>query len=1166
MIQAWWTALFGRGGRKAFLPLRPGGKQGPQASGGGDGRARPAFSIARSLVVAFAAMASLSAWAAADLVLNHSDTPDPGPAGGIFTYTLRIDNNGPDPATGITLTDLLPPGSQFISATPSTGTCPTQPAVGSDGSVACSLGNLPFTSPVTSSVNVVIQLRLPTAGVWVNTATAGAATPDQNTANNINVANPTTAVDAADLAVVATPSVVNVAAGQTYTYTVASSNNGPNALPGDATQFISFTVPAGAAITTQPTGAGWSCTPASGSFPLTSGIVSCFRSGPLAAGAAAPALTVQAVTNVAGNVTVAFATGATKNDGSAMPDGNLANNTSNATVTSTAGSDVQIVKTAAPATVGVGSQVTYTLTPRLNGGISPVASGGAITVIDTLGPGLTFDSAAGTGWTCSAAGQVVTCTRPGPFAGNFTNMPTITIMATAASAGALSNSAAIDIPDFDPVPGNNVSTVGVTASNDADLRMNKSASLNPLVPNQAFNYSLSATNLGVLGIPAGQTISVTDTLPANVTITGAVTGTGWTCGVAGQTVTCTRPGPLNVNANTPAITIPARLTAAGTATNNACVSLVGAGRVDPVAANNCFGVTSTASGTEADLSIVKSVAAPSVVAGQNLTYTMVVTNAGPAPSTNVTLTDNLQSLVATGSLQSATPSQGTCTPAAPANGTTINLSCNFGTLNAGASANVVVVIRPSIAFTGTRVNVADVTSPQIGDPNRANNSSSVSSSVTAIVDVTVQKTATPATVPAGAPLTFVTTVRNQGPSTAQTVTMSDVLPANAAFIDLIAVTGGGTCAAPAAGTVGGNMNCSWATINNNTQQTVSYRMRPLGSAAGGTVTNSVAVATVTPETSLLNNTATTSTPVTTPQLDINVNKTDSVDPVDLGQTTTYTIRINNTGPSYGTNVVMTDVFPAPASVPTAVFSYQGALTVDTGGTCTQPAIGATAGTLSCTFPGLASGQTANVTYVMRAESLTVVGANSGTAFNDVAVRVNEPETTMANNSVTEATTARRNVVATDLGITKTVDRATATPGQALVYTLTVVNNGPAASVGAQLVDTVPAGMTVASAPGCVIAGATVTCPVGALAVGASRAFVVNATINTPYGGAPALTNTGVVDAPGDTNPANNSATAVTTVAGGGGVTAVPSLSTWALILLAMAVAVAGVGQGRRSRN
>jgi len=41
----------------------------------------------------------------ADLVVNHADSPDPGPAGGIFTYTLRIDNNGPNGAVGVTLTD-----------------------------------------------------------------------------------------------------------------------------------------------------------------------------------------------------------------------------------------------------------------------------------------------------------------------------------------------------------------------------------------------------------------------------------------------------------------------------------------------------------------------------------------------------------------------------------------------------------------------------------------------------------------------------------------------------------------------------------------------------------------------------------------------------------------------------------------------------------------------------------------------------------------------------------------------------------------------------------------------------------------------------------------------------------------------------------------------------
>ena len=65
-------------------------------------------------------------------------------------------------------------------------------------------------------------------------------------------------------------------------------------------------LPSGASITGVPTGAGWSCTPASG-YPINSGTVTCTRSGTLANGASAALLTVPAVANVNGTVTAAFA-------------------------------------------------------------------------------------------------------------------------------------------------------------------------------------------------------------------------------------------------------------------------------------------------------------------------------------------------------------------------------------------------------------------------------------------------------------------------------------------------------------------------------------------------------------------------------------------------------------------------------------------------------------------------------------------------------------------------------------------------------------------------------------------------------------------------------------------------------------------------------------------
>lgn len=1125
---------------------------------------RSLWMLALGLLISGAALAQ-----SADLVVNHSDSPDPGPAGGIFTYTLRIDNNGPNAANSVTLADTLPPGSSFVDVATTAGTC-TPPA---GGVINCVLGNIPFTAPVTSFVTVTIRVRLPTAGVWTNTATAGSATSDPNTSNNVNSIQGTTAVAASDLALAAVPSAATVTAGQAFSYALTSTNNGPDALPEDASQTISFTVPTGTSITGVPTGSGWSCVPASG-YPLSSGNIVCTRPGALGVGASAAVLTIPAVSNIAGTVTAAFAVAATKADASVMPDGDLANNTTTVNVTSNSGSDVSILKTASPTTVAQNSNVTYTLTPRLNGGEQPGAGGGLITVTDTLGAGLGFVSASGSGWNCGNVAQVVTCTRVGPYTGgNFTNMPAITVVATAVSLGSLSNTGTIAIPETDPVPANNTSSINIVSSNDADLRMTKAASVNPVVPNQDFNYTLTVRDLGPLAVLAGQTMSVTDTLPANISLTALPTGSGWTCShngaggfpIAGPvTITCNRAGPLSVNANAPAITVPARVTVAGAVLNNACVALTGTGPVDSNATNDCNGVTVTATATQADLHVISKTATPATVnAGENLTYVITVENLGPDAATNVTVTDTLASLVNTGGFQSVVASQGSCTPNTVTNGTSQNLSCNLGTLNAAATATVTVVVRPSIATSGNRSNTASIRSPDIGDPVLSNNSASVTSAVTAIADIAVSKTATPLSVPAGAPLTFVATVRNNGPSTAQTVSMSDTLPANAAFIAVTGVAGGGSCTTvPVAGAVGGNLVCGWASIASGSQVTVTYQVRPLSSAVGSNVVNNVAATTATAESTLANNSATTSTPVTAPQLDILINKVDSVDPVDLGQSTVYTITINNSGPSYGTNVVMTDIFPAPGASPTATFSYQGALTVNAGGVCVEPAIGVTSGTLTCTFPGLASGQSAVVTYAMRAESLTVPGATSGTAFNRASVTVDEVETTNANNTVTHDTTARRFSVITDLGVTKTVAAGTLVAGANIDYSIRVVNNGPVASDGAQVIDVLPAGVSFVSAAGCVHLAGTVTCPVGPLAVGADRVFALKVQVNTPYNGAIPLVNTATVDAPGDPVPGNNTSTASLSPLIGE-VMPVPTLSEWALLVLTGLVLLGGLMGVRR---
>ena len=118
---------------------------------------RAAAAFAFAVVTGFATSAAAQQ---ADLVVNQLDSPDPGPAGGVFTYTVRVDNNGPNAAIGVTFSDTLPPGSTFIGAVPTAGSCGAPVA----GVLSCALGNLAFLSNAT----VTLRVRLPTPGVWTD--------------------------------------------------------------------------------------------------------------------------------------------------------------------------------------------------------------------------------------------------------------------------------------------------------------------------------------------------------------------------------------------------------------------------------------------------------------------------------------------------------------------------------------------------------------------------------------------------------------------------------------------------------------------------------------------------------------------------------------------------------------------------------------------------------------------------------------------------------------------------------------------------------------------------------------------------------------------------------------------------------------------------------------
>lgn len=1122
-------------------------------------RAARAPRLAKALglvLLPFAFAASSAAWAqSADMVFSQHNVDPAGSitAGSRATFTLKITNNGPDLAQGVILTDTLPPNSTFVSMTFPGGSC--SPLAGSPPTqYQCALGDIPFDP--SGGVEVKLVLDFPNAGYEQNTGQLAATTPDSNLANNTSSVG-TTVVVATNLRLTATSVADDDAiAGAPIDFTLKIDNPGRYPLAAGEKPTVKFDVPAGVTLTGIPNGEGWACTPPAANYPIsnppaTNTAITCTRDDALPSGAAFPEITVPAVGNVNGTVTADF--GVTFNHA----DGNPADNTQTVSVPLVDGTDMAIDKTVNTngGAVSPGGRVRYTLQAIQNGGVSPTD----VTIVDTLPAGITYDPATfnpPAPWQCDWSDQSLTCVYPGQYTGGaFTKLPSISFDAIVGAGGAdpIVNVGMVSALQADPDSSNDSSEASISTSVSSDQRLVKTASMSPVTVGKNYSYKLATRNLGPANVQAGQVISVRDDIPAGMSLTGVPTGAGWTCGfvparpapvvfpVAGPvTVACTRQDGIGTPANWADITVPVVNTQTGPSSNTACVALASAGGqpADNNAANNCSTVNLTVNdvnNSTADLAITKTVSTPSVVVGGTVTYTMSVTNLGPDDSTKVVITDPIRNLLfvanSLNNIKGVAPQgNATCTPT---NGAYINpdVICTFPLLKVGDTATMSFDAIPSnnTAATKAFLNKASVKSNDVEDPKSSNNEASVWVDVIPGVDLVAAKTVTPAVVRVGEPMIYTISAINNGPSAAADVSLVDTLPANTTFLELNSVSAGGVCSTPAVGAATGTISCTWPATPVKTQHTATFRLLPTKDATNTTVVNNVVASTTTSEPNLSNNAASASVDVKEAVLDILVQKTDTVDPVALGEMTEYILTISNVGPSNGSNLVVTDTFPnAKAS---ARFSYQGGLTTSEPATqCVEPKVGATTGKLECTFPTITVGKDITIHYKMKAESITTEGDYGGTQGNDVSVKVDETETLLTNNVATEDTTTRRDAIVTDLSIKKAVDKAAMKAGENATYTLVVTNHGPSASDGAQIIDNLPAGMTfVASASGCVNSDAVVTCSVGKLANGASTTFSFDVTLVTPYTGASPIVNTATVDAPGDTNPSNNKDSVTTTV-------------------------------------
>ncbi len=501
----------------------------------------------------------------------------------------------------------------------------------------------------------------------------------------------------------------------------------------------------------------------------------------------------------------------------------------------------------------------------------------------------------------------------------------------------------------------------------------------------------------------------------------------------------------------------------------------------------------------ASLAITKVGTPETVLAGEEITYTISVTNNGPDPARAVTVTDVLPTGVTF--LTSSTP----CDNAA---GT---LTCLLGPMTAGQTIQFVVQVRVDASFTGlTLTNSATVTSPSDESPSTVTTTTRVATAA----DLSLTKVCKPdEPAAAGAEGYCDIYVDNLGPSDAQNVTLTDVLTSAAPFRVSRVRVSPGTCAAiPTEPTRDFTLNCTLGTIAAGTRGVV----RVVVTAEDVTQINDTAtVRSTTADPDKGNNKATGRVDFLG-SADLSLVKTGDAT-VDAGGTLTYTITVTNSGPSTARDVVVRDTMPAGVTFDSVT---------SPSGSCTngQP----DGGKLECGLGNLANGATATITVVGRVTADLVPGTR---LFNDAIV---SSATADPDNSDVRASIPTDVTASADLSVTKVDSPDPVTAGEQLKYTIVATNAGPSNAENVVLTDTLPAGTTFVESSGDAVCTAEepgeVVCTLGTLAVGPGRTVKLTVAVGADVPDGTTLTNSVTVSSTtSDPNGDNNTATTETTV-------------------------------------
>jgi uncharacterized repeat protein (TIGR01451 family) len=691
----------------------------------------------------------------ANLALSMSGPASAISLGQPVNYSLAVSNAGPDTATDLLVTNLLPSGMTFLSAVAGQGQC-----TNSGVTVYCSLGSLG------AGETLLVQVSGLAGTVGVNSnfaavvATEADFNPTNNTAFHLATVNP-----AADLALAISPASGKVAIAREFVTLLTVSNRGPS------------TTDAALTNTLPPTVEFVSATTARGVCANNGRLVQCQFTG-LGAGESAPVILVWRSTVLGELTNVAQVSGP-------LHDIDPGNNSVTNLAFVVPSADLALSVTDRPDPVFFGDELTYTLAVTNQG--PNIANGVVLT--NLLPPGVSFISAVLSQGSCGRIGNEVTCNLGTLNSGAGL---TVSLLVRPVTAGFISNRTFVGSQVIDATPDNNAVTQGTLVLTSSGTFANVSPVLTPVqgpaspYPSTIFVSGLTAAvfqvratlnsfshsyadDVDVLLVgPGGQSVLLMSDAGgefpmSNVTLTFD-DGTASTVPDASAIFTgVVRPANYGAEADV----FPGPAPAGPYGTNLAVFNgtdpnglwslyIIDDADKDSGLLAGGWSLTFTTLNPLADVTVGQTIAPGGtglpplpVPVGSNIVFTYSVTNRGPAVAFNARLTNSLPSFLTS---RSFTTSHGTCSFVGD------SLICALGNLPAGAVATVVV--QAASPVTGFATNAVTVSSDFL-DLRPANNASAVELVFELPPVITLQPLSQ--TVPVGANVQLTTTAVGTAP-------------------------------------------------------------------------------------------------------------------------------------------------------------------------------------------------------------------------------------------------------------------------------------------------------------------------------------------------------------------------------------------------------------------